>query len=280
MTDATAAASSDALSEALPEVLPDLRTEEVLLELDRFVATVTLNRPAKLNSVTQEMSDALVRIAEWANDSDAVRALVLTGAGERSFCAGSDIRSLDKYKTPWDFRNRGDYCDALRLVRKPIIAAVNGYAFGGGLETALSCDIRLASTTASFAAPEIKLGWIGGGGMSTFLAHSIGASNTALMLLTGDPIDASRALAWGLVSELVEPAELLARAQELGRTIAARPPIAAETAKANLHAAFNLPQEQAIAYERDLQTVTFATEDAAEGRAAFAEKRQGVFHRR
>jgi enoyl-CoA hydratase/carnithine racemase len=265
-------------SESAP--LPVLATGDILLELDERVLTITLNRPQKLNSVTQEMSDALVEAAEWANDSDDVRAVVLTGAGERAFCAGSDIRSLDKYATPWDFRNRVDYCDALRELRKPLIAAVNGYAFGGGLETAMICDIRLASTTASFAAPEIKLGWIGGGGMSTFLAHSIGASNAALMIMTGDPISAQTALGWSLVSELVEPEGLVARAQELGRTIAARPPIAAETAKANLRAAFNLPQDAAIAYERDLQTVTFATDDAAEGRAAFAEKRAGAFHRR
>ncbi|BDZ54091.1 hypothetical protein GCM10025870_11640 [Agromyces marinus] len=161
-----------------------------------------------------------------------------------------------------------------------MIAAINGYAFGGGLETSLICDIRLASTTASFAAPEIKLGWIGGGGMSTFLAHSIGPSNAAVMLMTGDPIDAETALRWGLVSELVEPGRLLERAVELARVIASRPPIAAETAKANLRAAFNMTQDEAMRYERDLQTVTFATEDAHEGRAAFAEKRAGVFHRR
>jgi enoyl-CoA hydratase/carnithine racemase len=161
-----------------------------------------------------------------------------------------------------------------------VIAAVNGYAFGGGLETALSCDIRLASSTATFAAPEIKLGWIGGGGMSTFLAHSIGPSNAALMLLTGDPIDAARAERWGLVSEVTAPEDLLARATELARIIATRPPIAAETAKTNLRAAFNLPQDQAIEYERDLQTICFATDDAHEGRRAFAERRPGVYHRR
>ena len=260
--------------------VPDLGTDLVLLELDDCVATVSLNRPAKLNSVTPEMSQALVAVAHWANASDAVRAVVLTGVGERAFCAGSDIAGLDAYATAWDFRNRSDYCDALRLLRKPLIAAINGYALGGGLETALTCDIRIASTQASFAAPEIKLGWIGGGGMSTFLAHSVGASNAALMLLTGDPIDADRALAWGLVSEVVDPERLLGRAQEIAAVIASRPPIAAETAKANLRAAYNLPQDQAIAYERDLQTVSFATADAAEGRAAFAERRRGVFHRR
>jgi enoyl-CoA hydratase/carnithine racemase len=257
----------------------DTGTPHVGVELEGAVAVVTIARPEKLNSVTPEMSAALERFAAWANDADEVRVIVLTGAGERAFSAGSDIRTLDTYATPWDFRNRRDYCDALRELRKPVIAAVNGYAFGGGLETALTCDIRIASTTATFAAPEIKLGWIGGGGMSALLANSIGASNAALMLMTGDPIDAPRALAWGLVSEVVEPERLLPRARQLAATIAERPPIAAETAKANLAAAFNLPLAQAIAYERELQGITFATDDAAEGRAAFTEKRPGVFRR-
>jgi enoyl-CoA hydratase/carnithine racemase len=255
-------------------------TGNVTVSIDSGVALVTINRPEKLNSVTPEMSAALESFAAWANDDDDVRAIVLTGAGDRAFCAGSDIRTLDSYATPWDFRNRRDYCDALRELRKPVIAAVNGYAFGGGLETALTCDIRIASRTATFAAPEIKLGWIGGGGMTALLANSIGASNTALMTMTGDAIDATRALAWGLVSEVLEPDALLPRALELAATIASRPPIAAETAKANLVAAYNLPLAQAVAYERELQGITFATEDASEGRAAFAEKRPGVFRRR
>jgi enoyl-CoA hydratase/carnithine racemase len=116
--------------------------------------------------------------------------------------------------------------------------------------------------------------------MSTFLAHAAGASNAALMLMTGDPIDAQKALAWGLVTEVVSGDMLLSRAQEIAATIATRPPIAVETAKANLRAAYNLSQDQSIAYERDLQTVTFATEDAAEGRRAFAERRQPKFYRR
>ena len=163
---------------------------------------------------------------------------------------------------------------------KPSIAAINGYAFGGGLETALSCDIRIAATTAQFAAPEIKLGWIGGGGMAVLLAHSIGPSNAALMIMSGDPIPAEQALAWGLVSEVVPPLSLLTRARAVATTIASRAPIAAETAKLNLRAAFTMPLEKAIEYERDLQTICFATQDAAEGRAAFREKRSPVFRRR
>jgi enoyl-CoA hydratase/carnithine racemase len=266
---------SSAPSDSPPATPP---AGDILFTRDGPVATITLNRPAKLNAVTTDMSAALIDALEYCDGSADVRCVILTGAGERAFCAGSDISTLDAYATPWEFRNRSDYCDIIRSARKPIIAAINGYAFGGGLETALTCDIRIASVTATFAAPEIKLGWIGGGGMSTLLATSIGPGNAALMLMTGDPVDAQTALSWGLVSEVVEPAALLSRAGEIAHTIASRPPIAAETAKANLRAAVNLSQDQAIAYERELQAITFATNDAREGRAAFAERRAGVFH--
>jgi enoyl-CoA hydratase/carnithine racemase len=255
-------------------------TQDVLFSIEGAVATITLNRPQKLNAVTPEMSDAIVAAVESVNDSDTVRCVIVTGAGERAFCAGSDIKELDTYETPWQFRNRPDYCDAIRRLLKPTIAAVNGYAFGGGLETAMSCDIRIAADNAQFAAPEIKLGWIGGGGMAAFLAHSIGPSNAALMVMTGDPIPASKAQEWGLVSEVVPQASLMERACKIAGTIASRAPIAAETAKLNLRAAFTMPLEKAIEYERDLQTICFATADAMEGRAAFKEKRQPVFNRR
>lgn len=259
--------------------MTDLGTDEVLLDVAGPVATLTFNRPAKLNAVTPEMSAAIVRALAWCDGTDDVRAVVVTGTG-RAFSAGSDIRELDRYATPWDFRNRTDYCDAIRAARTPTIAAVNGYALGGGLETALSCDIRIAAATASFAAPEIKLGWIGGGGMTSFLARAVGPSNAALMIMTGDRIDAARARDWHLVSEVTAPADLLPRAREIAATIASRAPIAAETAKINLRAAYSMPEDKALEYERDLQTICFATEDAAEGRRAFAEKRPPVFRRR
>ena len=254
--------------------------EDVLFEIEGQIAVVTLNRPQKLNAVTPDMSDAIVAAVKECNDSDTIRCVIVTGAGDRAFSAGSDIRELDTYETPWQFRNRPDYCDAIRALLKPSIAAVNGYCLGGGLETAMSCDIRIASENAQFAAPEIKLGWIGGGGMTAYLTHSVGLSNAALMIMTGDPIDAERALAWGLVSEVMESDALLPRATAIARTIASRAPIAAETAKLNLKAAVSMPLDKAIEYERDLQTICFATQDAAEGRAAFKEKRAPVFKRR
>ncbi|MFG1704366.1 enoyl-CoA hydratase/isomerase family protein [Nonomuraea sp. M3C6] len=256
------------------------RPLDVLIDVDGPVAVVTLNRPAKLNAITPDMAAALRACLSRVDSDPCIRAAMLTGAGERSFCVGSDIRELDEYATAWEFRNRGDYGDAVRALRKPIIAAVNGYAYGGGLELALACDIRLAAGTATFAAPEIKLGWIGGSGQSALLAHAAGPSNAATMLLTGDPVDAECALAWGLVTEVFPREELLPAALELAGKIAKRPPIAAQTAKANLRAAYSMPLDQAIQYERDLQTVCFATADAAEGRAAFAERREPVFEGR
>lgn len=248
-------------------------------ETEGRVGVITYDRPEKLNAMTPEMAELMVEAVTRCNEDDGIRAVVLTGTG-KAFCAGSDIALLDGYRTAWEFRNRVEYCDALRALRKPSVAAINGYAFGGGLEMALSCDIRIAAAGARMGAPEIKLGWIGGGGMTALLAHSIGPSNAAMMVMTGDPISAEQALAWGLVSE-VHPADALrARAVEIAATIASRAPIAAETAKANLSAVMNMPLEQAIAYERELQTICFATQDAAEGRAAFVEKRAPEFRKR
>lgn len=255
-------------------------SDNILVARDGFVGTITINRPEKLNAMTPEMAAALVAAVTEFNADDDIRCVILTGAGERAFCAGSDIRTLDDYDLAWNFRNRPDYCDAIRALLKPSIAAVNGYAFGGGLETAMACDIRIASETASFAAPEIKLGWIGGGGMAVNLAHAVGPSNAALMIMTGDPIDAAQAERWGLVSRVVPQAQLRAEAQKIAQAIAARAPIAAETAKLNLRAAWELSIANAISYERDLQAICFATEDAREGRAAFKEKRAPVFKRR
>ncbi len=118
---------------------------DVLFDVTDQVATITLNRPQKLNAVTPEMADLIVEAVKECNGNDKVRCVVVTGAGDRSFCAGSDIGELDTYDTPWQFRNRPDYCDAIRALLKPTIAAVNGYCFGGGLETAMSCDIRVSS---------------------------------------------------------------------------------------------------------------------------------------
>ncbi|MEU8221103.1 enoyl-CoA hydratase/isomerase family protein [Kribbella sp. NPDC048915] len=252
----------------------------IRFEQDGNVGVLTLDRPAKLNAATRSMSAELLELIPRIDADRSIRAVVVTGAGERAFSVGTDVGELDRYDGPWDFRNRRDYCDALRSLRTPVIAAVNGYAYGGGLELALSCDIRIAASTATFAAAEIKLGWIGGGGVTALLAGSVPASDAALLLLTGDPIDAAEALRIGLVSKVVATGELLPTATELAHRIASRPPVAAATAKANLRAARSMGLEAAIQYERELQAVALGTQDAAEGRAAFAERRPGHFEGR
>lgn len=244
------------------------------------VAVITLNRPEKLNAMTREMTEKLKEYVAICNSDDAVRAVVLTANGERAFCAGSDILDLDRYETPWEWRTHFGYCETIRSLRKPSIAAINGIALGGGLEMALGCDIRIAASSARFGAPEIKLGWIGGGGMTALLSEAIGSSNTALMLLTGDPINAETAERWGLVSEVLPLENLRARALEIAGLISERAPIAAEMVKSNIRAAFSMAREDAINYERDLQVIALATEDAAEGRTAFKEKRPAKFKRR
>ena len=255
-------------------------TQEILFSHTGHIATITLNRPEKLNAMTKDMTALLEKFVAECNQSDEIRVVILTSAGEKAFCAGSDIKDLDNFPTPWDWRTHSGYCEAIRSIKKPTIAAINGWALGGGLEMALGCDIRISAPGAKFGAPEIKLGWIGGGGMTALLAEAIGSGNTAIMIMTGEPIDATRALSWGLISEVVDSDQLLPRANELAHVIAAHAPIAAESAKSNIRAAFSMSREDAIAYERDLQVICLATEDAHEGRSAFKEKRLPKFTKR
>ncbi len=257
-------------------------TQEGIITLeviDGTVALVRIERAAKLNALTAEMTRQLYDHVSAINDEQALRVVVLTGSG-RAFCVGSDINELAKYPSPWAFGRRRDYGDVIRSLKKPCIASINGYAYGGGLELALACDIRIAAATASFAAPEIKLGWVGGSGQCALLAHSIGPSNADYMVLTGEPVDATTALSWGLISRVVPDDALSDVTVALASAIALLPPIAMETAKIDLWAAYSLPLRDAITLERHLQTICFATEDAAEGRRAFADKRAASFEGR
>ncbi len=148
--------------------------QDILCQQDGPIATITLNRPQKLNTVTPEMGRLLTELAQRMNTDDQIRVVILTGAGEGAFSAGTDVKVLDLYGTNWELRNRVDYCRAIWSIPKPIIAAIRGYAIGGGLELALMCDIRIASTTAKFGAGEIKLGWHGGAGNTQLLPRLVG----------------------------------------------------------------------------------------------------------
>jgi enoyl-CoA hydratase len=251
---------------------------EVRLERDGHVATITISRPEKLNAVTIEMARALYPLVEEINLDDDLRVVVLTGAGERAFSAGSDVNMLDAYGTPWELRRRAaarqDYIDAVWSIRKPVIAAVRGYAYGGGLELCMACDIRVAARTASFAASEVRRGWHAGSGQTQLLPRLVGPGKAAQMLLTGDPIDAEEAHRVGLVDELADDADVLPRARAIADRIAANPPIAVQLGKHLVRMSQNTTLQAGWAFENDLHVLCMTTEDAREGMSAFREKRE------
>jgi len=258
---------------------------DLTLSVADHIATITLNRPAKLNAMTVAMDARLNEMTYQINADDDVRVVVLTGAGERAFSAGSDLSDLDGYGTSWQYRNRFDrnldYVNAIWRIRKPVIAAICGYCIGGGLEMACAADIRYATASASFAAGEIKWGWHGGSGATQFLTKLIGAGAALELLLTGDRIDAERAAQVGLTQKTFPAkADLLDGAFALAGTIAGHGPIAVEAVKRLVRVAQSSSFEVGLAYENDLFTYEMASADAAEGRAAFAEKRRPVFHGR
>ena len=261
--------------------MTDPTTGQVRLERDGHVATVVLDRPAKLNAMTVAMDHEMNDVVYEINNDREIRSVLLRGEGERAFSAGSDIGDLDGYGDHWSYRNRfdarSDYARAGWLLRKPVVAAVHGYCIGGGLEMACASDVRLASPDASFGAGEINWGWHGGSGQTQLLTRLVGPGHASRMLLTGDRIGADEALRIGLVQQVVPRDELLAAATALARTIADRAPIAAERVKHMVRVAQNVPLETGLLVENDSFSYLMMTEDAREGRAAFAEGRAPRF---
>jgi enoyl-CoA hydratase len=257
------------------------QTTDLYVERDGWVATIVINRPEKLNAMTVKMDGELNEIVFELNNDPTVRSVVLTGTGERSFSAGSDINDLDSYGSNWEYRNRfdnrKDYARGIWLIRKPIVAAISGYCIGGGLEMACGSDIRIAGENASFAAGEIKWGWHGGSGQTQLLTHLIGPGYASRLLLTGDRIDAAEALRVGLVQQVVPVDQVRATAHELASKIAALSPIAIERTKHMVRLAQNAAIDVALIEENDSFSYLMMTEDAAEGRRAFAEKRTPTF---
>lgn len=256
-------------------------SDHILTSQDGHVLTITLNRPEKLNAMTVAMDEQFNQFVYEINNDDDIRSVVLTGAPGRAFCAGSDLTDLDNYGTNWQYRNRfdarKDYARAVYLIRKPIVCAIDGYCIGGGLEMACASDIRLATARSSFGAGEIRWGWHGGSGQTQLLTHLLGPGQAARLLLTGDRIDGAEALRIGLVEQLVEPDQLQAAAHDLAATIASRSPIAVQRTKYMVRVAQNVPLDAGLLVENDSFAYCMTTEDAAEGQAAFAEKRDPQF---
>lgn len=245
----------------------------IRLDIGDGIAWLTLDRPAKLNAITPEMTAMLVDAARAIEADPDVHVVVITGAGDRAFCAGSDIGTLEEYASPAEFRQRVDYCDVVRAISRPTIAMVNGMALGGGIEIALGADIRIASDRASFGAPEVKRGWIGGGGASQLLPRLVGYGWAARLLYSGETVDATLAERIGLCEEVVAPDELVACTTALARLIADNAPLAVRGAKRALRASMEMGMEPGMEVEEDVVERCLGSEDRYEGVAAFQERR-------
>jgi enoyl-CoA hydratase/carnithine racemase len=233
------------------------------------VATIVLDRPAKHNAMTPQMAMDLAAIREQINADDAVRAVVLRGGGDRAFSAGSDLNALDEYDGVWAFRNRVEYAAQIRGIGKPVVAAIKGWALGGGLEMALSADIRFAAPSARFGAPEVTRGWVGAGGGSQLLPRLIGFGRASYLLLHGGPIDAQKAESWGLIERLTTEDSLFDEAAAFADEIAAHTDVALQTVKASIRQSLSTGLAEGLAYENEVMALAFALGNDAEGRAAF-----------
>jgi enoyl-CoA hydratase len=244
------------------------------------VGLITLDRPDALNALNLQLMREVVAAGQELDRDDAIGCLVLTGS-DRAFAAGADIKEMQTLEFVDAYRaDLFAEWDGFARLRKPVVAAVSGYALGGGCELAMMCDILLAADTARFGQPEIKLGVIPGMGGSQRLTRAVGKAKAMELCLTGRMMDAEEAERAGLVSRIVPAADLLAEALKVAATIASMSPIAVLAAKEAVGRAFESPLAEGLRYERRLFHAAFATADQKEGMAAFAEKRPAKFQGR
>ncbi|HEV8141889.1 MAG TPA: enoyl-CoA hydratase-related protein [Methylomirabilota bacterium] len=251
--------------------------ETILYAVDAQVATITLNRPEVHNAQNDTLRRELYEVFGALTTDDDVKVVVITGAGERAFSAGADIREFVEPASPTQLRERRkriDYRSMMDRCSQPIIAAINGFALGGGLELALACDIRIAAENATLGLTEINLAIIPGGGGTQRLPRLIGRGKALEMILTGARISASEALQVGIVERVVPAGDALKAATELARTIAEKAPIALRYAKEAVVKGLGMSLEDGLRLEGDLSTLLRTTEDRVEGAKAFLEKRK------
>jgi enoyl-CoA hydratase len=255
--------------------------ENLLYEKRDRIGFITFNRPKVLNALNRKTMEELSHILTAAREDEDVRVLILTGAGEKSFVAGADIAEL-AVQTPVSGKETALFGQSvlhrLETMGKPSIAAINGFALGGGCEVALACSIRLASRTAKLGQPEVKLGIITGYGGSQRLARLCGKGVAHELCLTGEMISAEEALRIGLVNHVCEPAELLPAAEALAKKIVSNAPLAVKFTMEAIERGVEMPQAEGQFLEATLFGICAATEDMREGTRAFLEKRPAHFH--
>src|SRR5258707_1058379 len=257
--------------------------ENVLYEKKGAIAYVTLNRPKELNALNKRTWQDLKAAFEDARDDADVRGAILTGAGDKAFIAGADISELAQVTAVQAERSSTYGQEVLNLVEnlgKPVVAAINGFALGGGCETAMACTIRVATASARFGQPEVKLGLLPGGGGTQRLPRLIGKGRALQLILSGGTIDAYEAFRIGLVNEVVPAPDLISRAEAILAQIGANAPIAVKLALEAVNKGLETSQDEGCALEAGYFGLCAATEDKREGTAAFLEKRAAAFHGR
>ncbi|MBM3603374.1 MAG: enoyl-CoA hydratase [Alphaproteobacteria bacterium] len=255
--------------------------ETIIVEIEDEVALIRLNRPEALNALNATLLDELSAALSDADRNDKVRCIVLTGS-EKAFAAGADIKEMStkSYVDVYDEDLFGAQIEAITRIRKPIIAAVSGYALGGGCELAMVCDFIICAENAKFGQPEINLGVVAGIGGTQRLTRFVGKSKAMDMNLTGRFMDAAEAERSGLVSRVVPTAKLVPEAMTAARKIAEKSQIAAKTVKEAVNRAYETTLREGLLFERRAFHALFATEDQKEGMAAFLEKREAQFRDR
>lgn len=254
--------------------------KNIILEKNGRIATISINRPKALNALNSETLKELDCVVDMIAEDEDVYAVILTGAGEKAFVAGADITEM-KDMSVAEGRKFGMLGNKVfrkfDLLDKPVIAAVNGFALGGGCELSMACDIRIASTNAKFGQPEVGLGITPGFGGTQRLARIAGMAVAKELIFTGRIIKAEEALRVGLVNKVVEPDKVMEEAISFANTIAAQAPIAVKYCKAAINRGMQCDIETALMYESEVFGECFATEDQKEGMIAFVERREKSF---
>jgi enoyl-CoA hydratase len=257
-----------------------MENKNILCEVTDGVAVIIVNRPSSLNALNSLVLAELEATLHEVERDDAAQVVIITGAGEKAFVAGADIKEMAAMTSyeGHQFALKGQRVMLLiEKMTKPVIAAVNGYALGGGLELALACDVIYAADNAKLGFPEVTLGIIPGFGGTQNLARLIGAGHAKEMVLTGRVLDAHKALAWGLVNEVVPQGELRGKALDLAREIVKNGRLGVSYAKNAIVNGLNMTKEDGFRYESSLFGVLFGTDDQKEGMGAFIEKRKAQF---
>jgi enoyl-CoA hydratase/carnithine racemase len=285
MTMASGAASFTPSPATVPDSSPraTLALANVRYEKKDSIAHVTVNRPQVLNALNTPTWTDLRAAFEEAKADASVRGVILTGAGDRAFIAGADISELahvDAYGAEGSSRFGQGVLDLIENLGKPVIAAINGFALGGGCETAMACTIRIAAEHAKFGQPEVKLGLLPGGGGTQRLPRLVGKGRALQLILTGETISAQEAYRIGLVNEVVPAAGVIDRAEAILKQIAANAPIAVKFSLEAANKGMETSQSEGFALEASYFGICAATEDKKEGTSAFLEKRAPQFHGR